>query len=350
MLKKSFGGLLLFSICTVLTSFEIVRQYTGTSRVGAVKTIILDAGHGITPGGGKDGAPGRYSHEDEICLAIVKKLLVEMKKQMPDVKLVETRPTEYRVDLHERADIANNNKGDLFISIHCNSADPIYKREFSHNKTVTYYVYQGKGKKKKKIPKTKEVAVYVTRSYPNPAKGTETYIWGAHKNGSKEEAVAKSENASIYKEADYKQQYGEVDVNSQDFFILMKLKTQQYFKRSYTLASHVQDEFAEIGRIDRDVRQRSVGIWVLQATAMPSILVETGYISNPEEENYLNSEKGQNELSQSITRAVKRFKAEIETPKPANGNTQKKQKETLSQAIAALLRKEEHNTSPVPVS
>jgi N-acetylmuramoyl-L-alanine amidase len=82
------------------------------------------------------------------------------------------------------------------------------------------------------------------------------------------------------------------------------LKTKQYFKRSATLAGYVQDEFVRVGRIDRDVKQRPVGIWVLQATAMPSVLIETGFISNPEEEKYLNSEDGQHELSDCITKAL----------------------------------------------
>jgi N-acetylmuramoyl-L-alanine amidase len=96
------------------------------------------------------------------------------------------------------------------------------------------------------------------------------------------------------------------------------LKTKQYFKRSATLAGFVQDEFVKVGRIDRDVKQRPVGIWVLQATAMPSVLIETGFISNPEEEKYLNSDDGQNELSECITRALKNYIKWLEDHQQSN--------------------------------
>jgi N-acetylmuramoyl-L-alanine amidase len=109
---------------------------------------------------------------------------------------------------------------------------------------------------------------------------------------------------------------------------LSLLKTKQYFKRSATLAGFVQDEFAKVGRIDRDVRQRGIGIWVLQATAMPSILVETGFITNPEDEKYLNSDAGQTEISECITRAVKTYISWIEKQQVDNGaeNTNNNQK------------------------
>jgi N-acetylmuramoyl-L-alanine amidase len=286
-------------------------------QISSVKTIIVDAGHGHTAGGGRDGAKGSYSYEDDICLAISKKLVAALNRELGDVKIIETRPDEYKVALHERADIANRNKGDLFISIHCNSADPIGERRLEGYRTVVKYT--GKGKKRKKI--TQEVPIYKTYYRPNPAKGTETYIWGAHKNGSKEEAIAKAENAAIFQEANYKEKYGE-DISSQDFIIRSSLKTKLYFKRSFMLASKVQDEFVQIGRLDRDVRQRQTGIWVLQATAMPSILVETGYISNPEEEAYLNSERGQNEITNAITAAVKNYKKDVETPRPPTEGNQ----------------------------
>ena len=100
------------------------------------------------------------------------------------------------------------------------------------------------------------------------------------------------------------------------------LKTKQYFKRSTTLAGYVQDEFAKVGRVDRDVRQRQVGIWVLQATAMPSILVETGYITNRSEEDYLNSKEGQEETADCIIRAVKTYIAWLEKQQSESGKDQ----------------------------
>ena len=112
------------------------------------------------------------------------------------------------------------------------------------------------------------------------------------------------ENASMMQEENFEANYGAIDPNSPEFIALSLLKTKQYFKRSATLAGFVQDEFAKVGRVDRDVRQRPVGIWVLQATAIPSILVETGFISNPDDEKYLNSEEGQKEIAECITRAL----------------------------------------------
>ena len=222
----------------------------------AIKTIIVDAGHGIMDNGGHNGAKGSYSYEDEICLAVSKELVKALNDQMPEIKIVESRPTDRIVALHRRAEIANENKGDLFICIHVNAARPIRHSEFTGYKTATYYV--GKGKKKRKV--TKKVRQYHYWTTPNPAKGTETYIWGAHKNDDKE--IAMRENAPMLEEENFKENYGDIDPNSPEFIALSLLKTKQYFKRSATLAGFVQDEFAKLGRIDRDVRQRSVGSWV----------------------------------------------------------------------------------------
>src|SRR5215211_996482 len=120
------------------------------------------------------------------------------------------------------------------------------------------------------------------------------------------------ENAAMLQEENFEKIYGGVDPNSPEFIALSLLKTKQYFKRSATLAGLVQDEFAKVGRVDRDVKQRGVGIWVLQATAMPSILVETGYITNRSEEDYLNSESGQQEIAESITNALKNYVSWLE--------------------------------------
>lgn len=283
-------------------------------RQKLLRTVIVDAGHGIMDNGGHNGAKGTYSYEDDICLAVSKELVKAFREELPDIKVVESRPTEKITALHRRAEIANENKGDLFICIHVNAAVPQKHTEVTGYKTVTYY--EGKGKKRKK--KTKQVAVYRTWTTPNPAKGAETYICGAHKTDDKELAVR--ENAPMMQEEDYKKNYGDVDPNSPEFIALSLLKTKQYFKRSASLAGFVQDEFAKVGRIDRDVRQRQVGIWVLQATAMPSILVETGYITNKEEEDYLNSKEGQKETAACIIKAVKTYIAWLEKLQQQAGN------------------------------
>jgi N-acetylmuramoyl-L-alanine amidase len=267
-----------------------------------LKTIVIDPGHG----GSDPGARGSYSVEKDICLDVSLKVGALIEKELPDIKLVYTRKTDTYPALHARANLANESNGDLFLCIHVNSAPPKKHSEIKGYKTVTYYVGKGKNRKKK----TKKVPQYRYWTSPSTAKGTETYIWGAHKGDDKELAVR--ENAPMMQEENFKQNYGEVDPNSPEFIALSLLKTKQYFKRSATLAGFVQDEFLKIGRVDRDVRQRGVGIWVLQATAMPSILVETGFISNPEEEKYLNSEEGQNELSHGIVNALKTYIAWLE--------------------------------------
>jgi N-acetylmuramoyl-L-alanine amidase len=294
MLKKTLVLLGFIAGSALLYSFTSTKP-----RQQVLKTIIIDAGHGIMSNGGYNGAKGSYSYEDEICLAVSKKLVGLVAKQFPDVKIIETRPTKYITSLHERADMANQNRGDLFVSIHVNAMPPIQKRDLVGYEKQVYYT--GKGKKKKK--RTRSVPRYRYYEVPNTrARGTQTYIWGAHKSEDKEVAVR--ENAPMLAEENYKEKYGEIDPNSPEFVALSLVKTRQFAKRSASLASMVEAEFSKVGRFSGGAHQRQVGIWVLQATAMPSILVETGFITNPEEEEYLNSDRGQNEIAECITRAL----------------------------------------------
>jgi len=301
MLKKLILAFLFIPVSTLLFSFSKPQNQQ------VLRTIIIDAGHGIKKGGGYDGASGTYSHEDDIALAVSKRLVALIQESFPDVKIVETRPTKYITDLRERADIANQNKGDLFISIHVNAMPPIPKKQFLGYKTETYYT--GKGKKRKKH--TRKVAHYRYYEVPNTSeKGTQTYIWGAHKSEDKEVAVR--ENAPMLSEENYKEKYGDMDVNSPEFIALSLVKTQQFARRSTTLATMVEEQFAKAGRVSGGPKQRQVGIWVLQATAMPSVLVETGFITNPQEEDYLNSDSGQQEIAECVTNAIKNYKAWLE--------------------------------------
>jgi N-acetylmuramoyl-L-alanine amidase len=327
MLKKSL--LVIFFIPTAALLFSFSRPV----KQQVLKTIIIDAGHGIMANGGRNGAKGTYSYEDDICLAVSKKLIAQLSKDFPEVKIVETRPTKYITELHERANIANQNKGDLFISIHVNAMPPIEKRELLGYKTETYYT--GKGKKRKKH--TRKVPRYRYYEVPNTsAKGTQTYIWGAHKSEDKE--VAFRENAPIFGEENYKENYGDVDVNSAEFIALSLVKTQQFARRSTTLAGMVEEQFARAGRVSGGSKQRQVGIWVLQATAMPSVLVETGFITNPQEEEYLNSEDGQQQIAQCINDAVKNYKAWLEKKQLSTGanNTRNPEKSTNRSASEFL--------------
>lgn len=323
MLKKIILAAFILPTSALLLSLfsSFTSQHNKPQKDQVLRTIIIDAGHGIRANGGYDGAAGRYSHEDDIALAVSKKLVALVRKEFPDIKVIETRPDKYIVDLHERANIANENKGDLFISIHVNAMPPIQKKQFIGYQTQVYYTGKGKGRRKH----TRKVAKYRYYSVPNTtAKGTQTYIWGAHKGDDKEIAVR--ENAPMLAEDNYKVKYGDIDVNSPEFIALSLAKTLQFQRRSSALANLVEEQFSDAGRISGGPKQRQVGIWVLQATAMPSILVETGFITNPDEEDYLNSQKGQDEIAKCITDALKNYKAWLEKKQIPTGN-----KETRSQ-------------------
>jgi N-acetylmuramoyl-L-alanine amidase len=305
MAKKTLVLLCFMAVSALLISFT-----TTSPKQQVLKTIVIDAGHGIMENGGYNGARGAYSYEDEICLAVSKKLIAALQKQMPEIKIVETRPTKYITSLRDRADMANHNRGDLFVSIHVNAMPPIQKRDFVGYRNEVYYT--GKGKKKKK--RTRKVAQYRYYEVPNTGvKGTQTYIWGSHKAEDKEVAIR--ENAPMFAEENYQERYGNIDPNSPEFIALSLVKTKQFTKRSAMLANMVEDEFSKVGRISGGSKQRQVGIWVLQATAMPSILVETGFITNPQEEAYLNSEAGQDEIASCVTSALKNYVSYLEKRK-----------------------------------
>lgn len=274
-------------------------------QVPKLKKVVIDAGHG----GADVGAKGSFSREKDVSLAVALKLGKLMQQQMPDVEVVYTRTSDIYHSPVTKANIANFNKGDLFISIHCNAAPDVKHSQLTGYKTQTYYT--GSGKKRKKH--TRKVPQYKTWSTTNPARGTETYIWGAHKTEMKEKAMR--ENEALYLDSATANFVKDFDPNSPEKMILYSLKTQQYFNRSATLALNVEEEFKKVGRISRQAQQRQVGIWVLQAVAMPSILVETGFISNPQEEAYINSDKGQQEIASCIVKALQRYKAALEIMK-----------------------------------
>ncbi len=296
-------------------------SFVKPKRSNTLTKIVLDAGHG-----GSD--PGADCYETDNCseakitLDITLKLGDTLQKLLPDLEILYTRKNDSYPSLKYRADMANEAKADLFVSIHCNSAEAHSKSELTGYKTVTTYV--GKGRKRRAI--TKEVPQYRRIRIPNPAQGMETYVWTPSKNGQKTDAITDKENAEIYKDPNYKLKYGGgVDLNSPEFIAKAKLRTKKYFQRSTVLANLVQEEGANVGRNNRNVKQRGKGIWVLQATAMPSVLVETGYISNPNEAEYLNSDDGQWEMAALIAKALVRYKQELEnknnTPNPVPQNT-----------------------------
>lgn len=274
---------------------------------------MIDPGHGgIDPG-----ADGSFSTEAQVSLAVSMKLGKAIEQEFPDTKIVYTRTTDVlpgnkanKTDaLRYRADLANSSGGDLFIAIHCNSAPPIRHSEIIGYRTVTSY--KGKGKKKKKV--TKKVPQYRYWTTPNPAEGTETYIWALNKNDAKVNSVSKIE-----------EDYGEVDSTSNITLpdpsdpaekARMLIYAQNYFRKSLTFADLIEKGFQTQGRTYRGgVKQRNdKGIWVLQATGMPSVLVEIGFMSSKEEENYINSEKGQDEIVDNIVNALKEYKQKLES-------------------------------------
>ncbi|RFS20537.1 N-acetylmuramoyl-L-alanine amidase [Chitinophaga silvatica] len=260
-----------------------------------IKTIVIDAGHG----GEDPGARGSYSTEKQVTLDVALKLGKILEENMPDVKVVYTRKSDRFDDVRRKAQIANDNKGELFVSIHCNSTSKIRK--------VTGYktVYHKKGKKK--VAVKQPIYAY----YPSNAKGTETYIWATSKNNAKMESL--KQNSVIVLDANSEETKQLMDDTDPETFILLNTLRNAYFDQSLRLSTLIEDEFTKVGRISRGARQRNEkGIWVLSATAMPSVLVELGFISNPEEEDYLNSDNGQQELANCIYKAIKRYREELD--------------------------------------
>ncbi|MCR5179931.1 MAG: N-acetylmuramoyl-L-alanine amidase [Bacteroidaceae bacterium] len=223
-------------------------------------TIVLDAGHG----GHDPGALGRKGREKKINLAVTLAVGRLLEKNLRDVKVIYTRKTDVFVALDERANIANRAKADLFVSIHTNA-----------------------------LPGKRQT------------RGSETYTLGMHRAADNLE-VAKRENAAIIYENDYENRYEGFDPKSSESYIIFEFMQDQNMEKSVRLASLVQQQFRAAGRPDKGVHQ--AGFLVLRATSMPSCLIELGYITTTSEENYLISDRGVDELAQSIYQAIKKYK------------------------------------------
>ena len=259
-----------------------------------IKTIIVDAGHG----GSDQGAKGSYSTEAQITLQLALKVGALLEKELPETKIIQTRTSDITQPVRDKAAFANENKGDLFICIHVNAAPGIRHSKVTGYRTRTYYT--GKGSKRKKH--TKKEPIYKVWTTPNPRYGTGTYVWAADRDTHKADAV--SERFESEGELT-----GVPDPSTPEGAIASRLWVQKYFKNSVRLASMIESEFENNGRKSDGVLQRNEkGIWVLQATNMPAVLIETGFITNKDEEDYLNSEKGQNEMSAAIVKAILNFK------------------------------------------
>ncbi|MDR1973629.1 MAG: N-acetylmuramoyl-L-alanine amidase [Bacteroidales bacterium] len=257
-LKKIYLIQIIFLI--LLTPAFAFAQKSG----GSVKTLVIDAGHG----GNDPGATGKKSKEKDIALSVALKLGSLVKQGFPDVKVIYTRNDDRFVELHERSKLANKNKADLFISIHCNSAD---------NKD---------------------------------ARGVETWVMGMHKSDINLR-VAQKENAAILKEQNYEKNYENFDPNSPDAYIIFSMYQNAYLDQSISFAQKLQEQYRTLVKSpNRGVFQ--AGFVVLWGCALPSVLTEIGFISNPDEEKFLMSDSGQTAIATSLLNAFREYKYQVE--------------------------------------
>lgn len=313
MIKKILPATLLF-----FSSFLFIPVIAQNGVRKPLQTIIIDPGHG----GLDPGARGTFSKESEVSLAVSLKLGKAIEKEFPEMKVIFTRTTDIvpgdktsiEGGLFYRADLANESHGDLFIAIHCNSAGRAPGGWYG--KRVTGYTTATKKVKvkKKTVTKTYKVPIYENYWIENKAVGTETYVWAVSKNDAKIKSLTK--NNDYTGEIDSTSNISLPDPSDPAEKARMLIYAQNFFRKSLNLADLIQQEFAKTGRVDRGVKQRNdKGIWVLQATGMPSVLVEIGFISNKEEEQYINDEKGQDEIVANILNAIKGYKEKLEAKK-----------------------------------
>lgn len=264
---KNIVFTIFFTSLFIFSSFSVVDK-----RDLNINTVVIDAGHG-----GKDsGTSGHVSKEKDIALKIALELGKTIQKYLKDVKVIYTRTDDTFIELEERAQIANKNGADLFISIHCNSLP-------------------------KDTPDSRRQNIF----------GTETYIMGMHTSEANFD-VAKRENSVILMEEDNSETYEGFDPNSPESYILFSLYQSAYLDNSLKMADKIEHQFQErVKRKSRGVRQ--AGFWVLYRTSMPSVLVETGYLSNSSEEKYLSDSYGQTLIASGLFRAFRDYKSEIES-------------------------------------
>ncbi len=250
----------IFFVLMLFTSQKSFAQ-TEESGLSVIKTVCIDAGHG-----GKDpGCHGASSNEKTVCLNIALKLGAKIKSTFPGIKVIYTRDTDVFVELDDRAKIANKNKADLFICIHANSAAA-------------------------------------------GAFGAETYVLGLHRTESQQK-IAERENSTIYLEADGGEKYKDFDL-SPDALIARQLQLAIFLDQSISFASKLQGEFKKLGRYDRGVKQ--AGFLVLYKTTMPSVLIESGFLTNPDEERFLSDTLSQTKMADAMFVAFQKYKNELD--------------------------------------
>lgn len=260
-------------IISVLTIFIAVNQ--SVAQDYKVKTIVIDAGHG-----GRDGAThGLYSTEKDVALKTALNLGKAIQDSLKDVKIIYTRTDDTFIPLYERIGIANNAKADLFISIHCNDMPVIRGRK------------------------------------DTGTRGTETFVSGMGRLGEQDEVI-KRENASMFLETDYKKNYEGFDADNTENNIILKLMKDNNRVQSLKLAKAIQQEYVNVGRLNRGVQEKSLA--VLARASMPAVLTEIGFISNSNEEDYMNSQSGQKEIVNCLLRAIKLYKDRLENAVATN--------------------------------
>ena len=274
----------IFSLVLVIFGLSLSPEARAQDKSGSgLKKVVIDPGHG-----GRDpGAVGLKSKEKDIVLDISLRVGKKISAEYPDVEVIYTRKTDKFIELDKRGEIANKAHADLFISIHANA-----------NKKKTPY-------------------------------GTETFVMGNSRSAENME-VAKRENAVILIEDDYSNRYEGFDPNSSESYIYFSLLQNAYLNHSLSFATEVQELFKNSAkRADRGVKQAN--FLVLWKTAMPGVLIEVGFISNAEEEKYMNSEKGKEQLSDAIFQAFCSYKSRIEARsafKPSGAPTSEEKEKT----------------------
>ncbi|MES2274717.1 MAG: N-acetylmuramoyl-L-alanine amidase [Bacteroidota bacterium] len=277
-LERLICGLSLSLVSLTLFSFTNPRD-TIIAPAFKLKTVVVDAGHGRMSNGVWRGASGEYSQESKVTLAVAFKLQAAIQKELPSINVVMTRTDDNDVLWQKRADIANQNKGQLFISLHCNSLP---------DRTI-------KGARGKKI-----------HVPDRSGKGVLLLVYIYRRVGEQEAAIRENE----FEDKNYKDNT-ELNPTDPASIILLNAFKDKYRKQSLRFANLVNDEFITTdGRRSEGVREQSV--LVLARSGMPSVLVEMGYINNADDEKYMNSEDGQNEIVATLIRAIKAYKREVE--------------------------------------
>ncbi|MCB0700038.1 MAG: N-acetylmuramoyl-L-alanine amidase [Chitinophagales bacterium] len=251
-----------------------------------VEKIVLDAGHG----GNEPGAMGRISKEKDLALQVTLKLGKKLEKNLRGRQIIYTRTTDVYPKLPERHKIANEAKADLFISIHVNSSGG------KRIRVQDGYRYVTKNGKQYKQARYK----YVTTT---SASGTECFVLGLHRNDQKEGAIGEY-GESVTEEP------GLLDPNDPMTAIIIAQYSQAFLENSVLLGTKIQEQFASQNRLDRGVKQK--GLEVLAGSAMPGVLVEIGFINNEEEEQYMNSEQGQDEIVEAIYKGILAYISSVE--------------------------------------